>query len=124
MSKSKPVSFTGAPKPGPVVLVHWHDDEAKALAKDLEAVGVKDVHVGLPEKMSEVRALNPKAVVVSLRRLPSHGREVVDALWSTKWGREIPVVFFDGDADKVAKLREQFPAAKFVAFGQVVDNLV
>jgi hypothetical protein len=110
-------------KTGGVLLIHWHEDEAAAIAKKLKAAGVKKVQVGVPEKMSELRALAPKAIVVSLRRLPSHGREVIDAVWSTKWGREIPVVFFDGEPEKVEKLKEKFPAARFVAFGQVIDNL-
>jgi hypothetical protein len=41
----------------------------------------------------------------------------------TKWGREIPVVFFDGDPEKVATLKDQFPAAKFVAFEDVPNHV-
>src|SRR5262249_48319072 len=104
---------------GPVVLVHWHEEEAATIAKGLKTAGVTNVRVGLPEKMSEVRALNPVAVVVSLRPLPSHRRGGVGAPRSTKWGREIPVVFFDGEPEKVAKLKEQFPAATFAAFADV-----
>ena len=30
-----------------------------------------------------------------------HGREVADALRSTKWGRAIPLIFLDGESVKV-----------------------
>lgn len=110
-------------KTGDVILVHWHDEEAATLARELTGAGVKAVRVGLPAKLSEVRTLAPRAVVVSLRRLPSHGREVVDALWSTKWGREIPVVFFDGEPEKAAKLMDQFPDATFCTFDEVPERI-
>jgi hypothetical protein len=117
VAKSKAVAAPA--KAGEVLLVHWHEEEAATIAKELKAAGVKKVRLGVPKKMSELRALAPKAILVSLRRLPSHGREVVDALWSTKWGREIPVVFFDGEPGKVEKLKEKFPAARFVTFEDV-----
>jgi hypothetical protein len=123
MSKSKTKVEPTPSDRGVVILVHWHDDEAVAIAKELDAAGVANVRLGMPAKMSELRVLAPKAIVVSLRRLPSHGREVVDAVWSTKWGREIPVVFFDGEPEKVAKLKGQFPAATFCAFDEVVSML-
>jgi hypothetical protein len=103
---------------GDLILVHWHETEAKELAKELIAAGWKVVieHGGGTVKMKELRAKPPRAVVVSLRRLPSHGREWADALWYTKWGRQIPLVFVDGDEAKVVKLREQFSAAQFIAW--------
>ena len=97
--------------------------DAIRILQATKAAGVKKVRVGLPAKMSEVRALAPTAIAVSLRRLPSHGREVIDAVWSTKWGRGIPVVFFDGESEKVEKLKERFPAAKFCTFDEVPDRL-
>jgi len=121
MAKSKAAAAPA--KTGEVLLVHWHDKEAAAITKELKAAGVRKVRVGVPEKMSELRALAPRAIVVSLRRLPSHGREVVDAVWSTKWGREIPVVFFDGEPQKVEQLKVKFPAARFVAFEEVAPTI-
>jgi hypothetical protein len=97
---------------GDLILVHWHAEEAEYLAASLRKAGWK-VQVGMSE-LREVKASPPTAVVISLRRLPSHGREVADALWYTKWGRAIPIVFFDGQPDKVEATRVKFPAARFV----------
>jgi hypothetical protein len=70
-------------------------------------------------ELREVKANPPTAVVISLRRLPSHGREVADVLWYTKWGRAIPIVFFDGQPDKVEATRAKFPAARFVDWAEL-----
>jgi hypothetical protein len=102
---------------GYVVLVHWNADEAKELAVPLEADGWQ-VQLGNIQ-LKELKAYPPAAVLISLRRLPSHGREVADALWYTKWGRAIPIVFFDGAPDKVEATRKRFPAAQFATWEEL-----
>jgi hypothetical protein len=74
---------------------------------------------------SPVRAFDPlpQAVVVSLAKLPSHGRAVVEWLWEAKYRQVIPVVFTDGAPDKVAAARRQFPAARFLAGAELVRTL-
>uniref|UniRef100_A0A832I275 Response regulatory domain-containing protein n=1 Tax=Eiseniibacteriota bacterium TaxID=2212470 RepID=A0A832I275_UNCEI len=102
--------------PGTLLLVHWNEPEARALAADLRGQGWR-VSLWTPTlKLSDLKTRPPAAVVISLRRLPSHGREVADALWYTKWGRAIPIVFFDGPPDKTGALREKFPAASFTTW--------
>jgi hypothetical protein len=99
---------------GDLILVHWHAEEAEEFAAALREAGWK-IQVGMGE-LREVKTNPPTAVVISLRRLPSHGRVVADALWYTKWGRAIPIVFFDGEADKVEATRTKFPDARFVSW--------
>lgn len=99
---------------GDVVLVHWDDKEAEQLAAPLRAKGWR-VKVGNFE-LKELKAAPPRAVLISLRRLPSHGREVADALWYTKWGRAIPIIFFDGVSEKVEATRKKFPTAQFTTW--------
>lgn len=102
---------------GHVVLVHWNADEATTLAAPLEADGWQ-VQLG-DFQLKELKADPPVAVLISLRRLPSHGREVADALWYTKWGRAIPIVFFDGTPDKVETTRKKFPTAQFATWEEL-----
>jgi hypothetical protein len=102
---------------GDLILVHWHAEEAEELAAALQEAGWK-VRVGMGE-LREVKANPPTAVVISMRRLPSHGREVANALWYTKWGRAIPIEFFDGQADKVEATRAKFPDAQFVGWTEL-----
>lgn len=100
-----------------VVLVHWNAGEAKELAASLEKNGWQ-VQLGGFE-LKDLKADPPAAVLISLRRLPSHGREVADALWCTKWGRAIPIIFFDGAPDKVEETRKRFPAAQFATWEEL-----
>lgn len=102
---------------GYLVLVHWEDEEAKELAAPLQADGWL-VRLGSFE-LKDLKANPPMAVLISLRRLPSHGREVADALWYAKWGRAIPIIFFDGEPDKVEATRKKFPAAQFAAWEEL-----
>jgi hypothetical protein len=108
-----------------LVLVHWNEAEAKDLAKELSTAGwtVMVEHGTGTVKMKDLKTQPPHAVVISLRRLPSHGREWADALWYTKWGRQIPLVFVDGDEEKTDKLREKFLAARFIAWKSLATEL-
>lgn len=113
--------MSGTKAHGDLVLVHWDASEAVELAKPLRAAGWR-VQVGSFE-LKDLKANPPVALLISLRRLPSHGREVADAVWFTKWGRTIPIVFIDGEPDKVEATRKKFPAARFTAWEALSDSL-
>ena len=108
-----------------IIFVHWNANEAKELSAPLR----KDrwnVQIEYGEgsiKLSKLKSNPPAALVISLRRLPSHGREFADGLWGTKWGRNIPIIFFDGDADKVKNFRKKFPAAMFTSYDSLSGKL-
>ena len=107
---------------GDLVLVHWDAGEARELAASLKVAGWR-VNTGSFE-LKDLKASPPAAVVISLRRLPSHGREIAGALWYTKWGRAIPIVFFDGAPDKLAAIREKFPGAWFTTWDELPSLLL
>ncbi len=101
-----------------VRLVHWNQAEAEERAKHLRAVGF-EVEADLPSGPDLLRALRaslPNAVVIDLSRLPSHGRDVALALRSTKTTRQVPIVFVDGEPDKVAGVRAHLPDAVFASW--------
>jgi hypothetical protein len=105
-----------------VVLVHWDDTERASLAAELEGWGHRvatlDEARGL--KLRDPPEERPLAVVISLRRLPSHGREVADALWHPKWAREaLRIVFVDGTPEARAKTAERFPTASFADWAEL-----
>lgn len=106
---------------GDLVFVHWNSEESQELAKELIDLGWQ-VRVGTFE-LKELKEKPPTALVISLRRLPSHGREVADALWYTKWGRAIPIVFVDGAADKVEATKAKFPLAHFCSWDELPGTL-
>jgi hypothetical protein len=99
-------------------LIHWNSTEAEQLADDLRARGwdVFAVHDSDWLDLKTLKQSPPHAVAISLRRLPLHGRAIADALWNTKWGRQIPIAFFDGAEDKVAATRQKFPAAIYTSW--------
>lgn len=107
--------------PARVLLVHWHPEEAEALAAPLRAAGypVEAVSESWQGGMSPLRQNPPRVVAVSLRRLPSHGKAVAEALWSTRWGQEIPLVFLDTPEKHQEPFRQKFPAATFLTAEQL-----
>jgi CheY-like chemotaxis protein len=66
-----------------------------------------------------IRQHPPDAVVIDLSRLPSHGRELAIWLRGGKHTRQIPIVFVNGEAGKVAKVREALPDATFATTARV-----
>lgn len=95
-----------------VALVHWNEAEAEDRADALRAAG-HDVVVHWRQG-STPRLGSPEVVVVSLDRLPSHGRAIADWLWSARRGR-VPLLFTGGTDDQVAATRARFPGAAFSA---------
>jgi hypothetical protein len=104
-----------------VALVHWNEDEASERAAAIEAAGY-DVVVHWRQR-SRPHLGDPDVVVVSLDRLPSHGRAVVDGLWSARTRRHIPVIFAGGTDVQVASTRESFPRAAFCATDEVIGAI-
>jgi hypothetical protein len=58
-----------------------------------------------------LRGALPDVLVISLARLPSHGRQVARWFWETKARRAVPIVFVGGTADKVEATRARFATA-------------
>jgi hypothetical protein len=93
--------------------VHWHSDEAGELLKKLDGFEVFVVsRMGL-DAIRAIRSAAPGAVVISLERMPSHGRYLAHALREYKGTRHIPLVFVEGEPDKVERIRGLFPDAAF-----------
>ena len=91
--------------------VHWDEGEASGHADALRAIGhrvtvhaIQDATPHLPDPTD--------LVVISLERLPSHGRAIAEGVGQAKRRRAIPIVFVGGPADKTAKMRERFPTAE------------
>ena len=54
---------------------------------------------------AQIRASHPDALVIDLSRIPSHGREVAHSIRSAKASRHLPIVFVDGEPEKVKKTK-------------------
>src|SRR5688572_27413238 len=103
---------------GRLLLVHWNAAEARERRDRLAALG-HEVTAAPPDGLAALRAIEahrPDAVVIDLSRLPSHGREVALALRERKSTRTVPLVFLEGPAEKVARLRALLPDATFATW--------
>ncbi len=103
--------------------VHWDEAEARQHAADLSAAGhgVRS-HARAGETIRLGHRM-PDCVVISLDRLPSHGRAVAEWFWQAKKRQSIPLVFVGGKAEKVEAMRERFPAAVFCARERLAETL-
>ncbi|MYD51623.1 MAG: hypothetical protein F4W93_09080 [Dehalococcoidia bacterium] len=106
-----------------IFYVHWNESEAlERIAPMTEAGHDVRAHWSADSSPS-LKGEVPDAVVISLDRLPSHGRAVAEWFQEAKSRRHIPIVFEGGKPDKVAVAREKFPDARFCETGQVADML-
>ena len=112
-----------------IFYVHWNKDEGMETVRALRAEGHTVVFHWKTESGAgadawrSIKNRPPDALVVSLARLPSHGRQVAAVTLETKRLAEVPVVFVGGEAETVAKAREQFPEAKFTTAGRLAGVL-
>jgi len=106
-------------------LIHWNAAEAARYVTLLTEAGhrVEYSHEFSPPLLREWRASPPDAFVIDLSRLPSHGREIAVALRQYKATRTTPIVFCDGEEEKVAKTRALLPNAVFCPFGRLKNAL-
>jgi CheY-like chemotaxis protein len=105
-----------------VRIIHWKISEAEPLLKKCREAGFQAAcdEADFPAMVRMIRAAPPDVFVIDLSRLPSHGREVAFALRRSKSTRSIPIVFLEGEADKVEALRQQLPDAVFTSLSGLV----
>lgn len=106
-----------------IFYLHWHAVEASEHVRALKAAGHR---VRCHSSVGETANFGPTpsdAFVISLDRLPSHGRAVAAGLWEAKHRRVIPVIFVGGQPDKIAAARKMFPAATYCRRDELLDVL-
>jgi hypothetical protein len=108
-----------------VRLIHWNGSEGRERKLRLASLGYHAEFDDLDGTalLRKVRGEPPDAVLIDLTRLPSHGREVALSLRSGKTTREVPIVFLDGDPEKVAKLKTVLPDATYTTWARLKTAL-
>ncbi len=108
-----------------VTLIHWNASEATERAARLRAAGFQvDIHA--PQDQSGFRSLRdnpPEAFVIDLGRLPAQGCGIAVWLRRQKATRPVPIVFLEGDPEKVARVRRRLPDAVYASWGGVRSAL-
>jgi CheY-like chemotaxis protein len=108
-----------------VRLIHWNEVEGLERRQQLEALGF-DASFDFGDGVTSLRLIRsrlPDAVVIDLSRIPSHGREVAHSLRSAKATRHLPIVFVDGEAEKVKKTKQLLPDATYTTWGRIKTTL-
>jgi hypothetical protein len=104
-----------------VQLIHWNEAEARARIAELKALGHRAAYTALdgPGQMRILAEGKADAIVIDLSRLPSHGRETGMSLRRQKSTRLIPLVFADGEPEKVARVKQLLPDAAYSSWKQI-----
>src|SRR5690349_8021316 len=106
-------------------VLHWKAEEATPLLKELRGAGYQVDYEEKPDHglLRRLREEPPAAVVIDLSRLPSHGREVATGIRGSKATRQIPIVFVNGDGEKVEAIRRQLPDAAYTITARIAATL-
>jgi hypothetical protein len=105
-------------------LIHWNAAEAKDRIRHLRAAGYTvDYDALTPDLLRGVRDRPPAAVVIDLGALPSHGREVALTLRENKGTRGVPLVFLEGEPEKVEKIRTLLPDAAYTSWSNAATTI-
>jgi len=108
-----------------VRLFHWRAEEARTLIAALRADGYTVDYPGDKANGSwrSLRQNPPVAAIIDLTRLPSHGRYVAAEMRATKSLRHIPIVFLDGNPEKVERIRRDLPDAVYTSRSGLISAL-
>jgi len=108
-----------------VVLVHWNAEEAKIKARTLRDLGHKTEILCDSEKpnLGRVRESPPDLFLIDLNRLPSHGREIAGYFRRAKATRQVPILFVDGDAERISRAKQLIPDAEFGKWEKIESAL-
>jgi hypothetical protein len=108
-----------------VRIVHWKAAEAAPLIEACRACGVdvEYLDANFPAQAKAIRAAPPDALIIDLTCRPAHGREAAIAFRRSKYARHIPLIFVDGEPEKIAAVRASLPDAAFTTRKQLCRRI-
>ena len=109
-----------------VRIIHWRPEEAGPLLDTVRSAGFEpeyDGEMNGPAVSRAIRASMPDAVLIDLSRLPSHGREIGIWLRGLKYTREIPLLFVNGEGEKLERVRHDLPDASYATMAALAAAL-
>ena len=104
-----------------VRLICWNAAEAEEQAQYLRSKGYT-VDAAIPRGAPSLREMGsdpPLAIIIDLSRLPSQGRDIAVMLRQMNSTRRIPLIFSEGDPDKVERIRKLLPDAIYVRWSSI-----
>ena len=106
-------------------LIHWDKAEARIKAEKIRVSGyeVDCEPFDGPPALRAMREHPPVAVVVDLTKSFSRGRDAGIALRYCATSRHVPLVFVEGDPQKVARIKELLPDAVYTTWPRIRNAL-
>lgn len=107
-------------------LFHWNAAEAKQKISILESLGCQvDYQINAPQALKELKDKKTltDGVIIDLSRLPMQGRDIALNIRHAKATRNIPIIFVEGDREKVKQVKTQVPDANYTNYSQIQDAL-
>ena len=105
-------------------LIHWNAAEAEERAAPLLSAGYNVAYESFSAAtVRELRESPPDVMVIDVTRLPSQGRDIGLLLRKYKTTRYVPLVFVEGDPEKVARIKELLPDAVYSEWSRIRSSL-
>jgi len=105
-------------------LIHWKAEAVRYLERLRSADYQTDYSEQFePGLLPEWRQSPPNAFVIDLSRLPSHGREIAIMLRQSPATRNVPLVFCEGEPEKVERTKTDLPDAAYCTFRGLLPTL-
>lgn len=98
-----------------ILFVLWNEKEAKQRARTLKELGHRSTLLCDREKaaLDKIRDEPPDLFLIDLNRLPFQGREIAAYFRRLQATRHVPILFVDGDSERVSSARNLIPDAQF-----------
>jgi len=109
---------------GYIRLIHWNADDAEQRAEQLRSAGYEAVSAPFDSAaLQALRTEPPDAVLIDLSRAPSQGRDVSLGIRKYKATRRVPLVFVEGEPEKVERIQALLPDAVYTTWENIADVL-
>jgi len=101
-------------------LIHWNQAEAKQKAQTLQSLGYTVDYASLaPQTLKELKNNPPDIIIIDLTRLPMQGRDIAIHIRHNKQTRNVPIIFVEGEPQKLAQIKTQLPDATYTNYSQI-----
>src|SRR5262249_46210882 len=107
-----------------VRLIHWKAEEAEAKVARLRASGYEVENCEItPGALRDCHNNPPDAFIIDLSRIPSQGRDVAISLRGHKSTRHTPLIFVEGEPEKVERIKNHLPDAVYTSWSRIRGSL-
>jgi hypothetical protein len=111
----------GRTTPARIFYIHWNEAELDKRCEPLRRAGHEVRGHWDASNVAKLGDFVPDIFIISLDRMPSHGRAHAGWFWGAKKRQAKPIIFEGGEPEKTLVAKHQFPQAYFCATREVAD---